>query len=518
MRHFLVTLIGSVLLGTGSAFSQFIITSSVPSDGAVNVPLSTTVSFTFNAPLDTAMRYGEGQLPIALLASDPPDSLVFGTVSYSPDLRTISFQVTHTANTDFVWLVTGARSSGGQNLSQAYALNYTTSVTRGTRTVSGTVTFDGGDPANAVVGLFDRPLFSEEERILLIGAIVPNSSGAYVANYVRDGVYWPAAAKDVNGDGEIDPVNDVIGFYDSNQDGQPDSIVVSGGNLSGINMALRRLFVPVTARTYLDSARAIAQQYAPDQQLKAIVAQADTVGLDGTAAFWMYLFYSPSLEFPTRVFMSSFLIQTDTSRMGEPSLPPNMRPIPSNFVDSNVPMAVAEANGGSAFGAEHHVVRRSLFGGNISWAYPEDTTKIFWMVEYEARGPNSSKLIFRAFVDMATGEFLRGGITGVQEPVASVPTGYALSQNYPNPFNPTTTIRFSLPHREHVTLEVFDILGRKVATLVDGEISSGEHTVVFSATGGSASGGDAKGLSSGVYFYRIRAGNFVATRKLMLLK
>ncbi|MCL4549624.1 MAG: T9SS type A sorting domain-containing protein [Bacteroidetes bacterium] len=100
------------------------------------------------------------------------------------------------------------------------------------------------------------------------------------------------------------------------------------------------------------------------------------------------------------------------------------------------------------------------------------------------------------------------GTTAVHEPVAFVPGEYSLTQNYPNPFNPTTTIRFSIPQREHVTLQVFDMLGRKVATLVDGDLGSGEHTVVF----------DAKGLASGVCFYRVHAGNFIETKKLILLR
>ncbi len=88
------------------------------------------------------------------------------------------------------------------------------------------------------------------------------------------------------------------------------------------------------------------------------------------------------------------------------------------------------------------------------------------------------------------------------------PEGYVLESNYPNPFNPSTTISFSILQAQHVSLVVFDALGREVATLVDSELGSGSHTVTF----------DGQNLSSGVYIYRIRAGDFVQEKKMQLVK
>ena len=85
---------------------------------------------------------------------------------------------------------------------------------------------------------------------------------------------------------------------------------------------------------------------------------------------------------------------------------------------------------------------------------------------------------------------------------------FILNQNYSNPFNPSTIIRFSLPRREHVTLKVFDVLGREVATLVDGELNPGEHSVVY----------DASGLPSGVYFYRLITPTFSQTKSMEVIK
>ena len=90
----------------------------------------------------------------------------------------------------------------------------------------------------------------------------------------------------------------------------------------------------------------------------------------------------------------------------------------------------------------------------------------------------------------------------------SPPGTCSLEQNFPNPFNPVTAIRYSLARPGRVTLKVYDTLGREVANLVDGWQTAGPHQVIF----------DARGLPSGVYLYRIEAGRFVRTRKLLLLK
>lgn len=85
---------------------------------------------------------------------------------------------------------------------------------------------------------------------------------------------------------------------------------------------------------------------------------------------------------------------------------------------------------------------------------------------------------------------------------------FTLDQNYPNPFNPSTQIRFTLGESAHATLTVYDMMGRVVATLVDGALPSGSHSARF----------DAQHLSSGVYIYTLRAGDFISTKKMMLIK
>jgi len=106
-------------------------------------------------------------------------------------------------------------------------------------------------------------------------------------------------------------------------------------------------------------------------------------------------------------------------------------------------------------------------------------------------------------------DFYVGPVTGIAtDPLARPPEAFCLYQNYPNPFNPITTIRVALPQRSHVTLAVFNTLGQQVAKLADGEMEAGYHGVTF----------DASNLSSGVYLYRLTAGDYIQTRKLILLR
>ena len=113
------------------------------------------------------------------------------------------------------------------------------------------------------------------------------------------------------------------------------------------------------------------------------------------------------------------------------------------------------------------------------------------------------------------GANLQSGINGLVPTVNGVPGAggrtaleFALGQNYPNPFNPATLIGYSIPSAGHVSLKVYDVLGREVATVFEGVRQAGSHTARF----------DGAGLSSGVYLYRLRSGTMVETRKLVILR
>ena len=106
-------------------------------------------------------------------------------------------------------------------------------------------------------------------------------------------------------------------------------------------------------------------------------------------------------------------------------------------------------------------------------------------------------------------------ITGISNLETEVPSAFSLEQNYPNPFNPITKIKFQVPlchsgvgRNPNVRMKVFDILGKEVATLVNESLQPGTYEVTF----------DAASLSSGVYFYKITAGDFSAIRKMVLVR
>ena len=99
-------------------------------------------------------------------------------------------------------------------------------------------------------------------------------------------------------------------------------------------------------------------------------------------------------------------------------------------------------------------------------------------------------------------------ITGVEDEVNEIPTEFALRQNYPNPFNPSTKIKYSVPQSSQVQIKVFDVLGKEIETLLNEEKSAGTYELIWNAAN----------LPSGVYFYQLKAGEYINTKKMILIK
>ena len=150
-------------------------------------------------------------------------------------------------------------------------------------------------------------------------------------------------------------------------------------------------------------------------------------------------------------------------------------------------------------------------GGSFSFSSKNDQTRLQLVISDPTGQNNADKILSPGQVYTLPSQSkisVRVHVTSVQEIKASLPKQFELKQNYPNPFNPTTTIRYGLPEKANVQLTVYNILGQKVESLVSGSQKAGWHQVRF----------DAHQLASGLYIYRLVAGDHVMVRKLMLVK
>ena len=150
--------------------------------------------------------------------------------------------------------------------------------------------------------------------------------------------------------------------------------------------------------------------------------------------------------------------------------------------------------------------------GNIAPGQVKSTSTSFSLRYNTQNNPSSIDFIVHIF---SNGRFfwrdsftITLPITGIVENEVNLPLEYAIKQNYPNPFNPTSTINYSIPKNSFVTLKVFDLLGSEIATLVNNLQPQGNYDIEF----------DGNQLTSGIYFYRLQAGEFVETKKMVLIK
>lgn len=173
-------------------------------------------------------------------------------------------------------------------------------------------------------------------------------------------------------------------------------------------------------------------------------------------------------------------------------------------MDSSHVYALAINSSGHIFaGTESDGISRSKDNGN-NWTQINSGLTSNYV---RSLAINNSGYVFAGTND--SGVFRSAGTTTfVKESGKSISNRFLLSQNYPNPFNPSTTINYSVPKQSNVTLTIYDALGREVTTLISEEESIGNYSIEFNAAY----------LSSGIYFYRLQAGSFAETKKLILLR
>jgi len=266
-----------------------------------------------------------------------------------------------------------------------------------------------------------------------------------------------------------------------------------------------------TARDWYDAAENQAHTWHSDADLLYMLGGGEDIHLAGEALIWSYIFDSDSDDSLYMVVMSlGFPVYADeifdTLTIVDP--------LPSNWIDSDAAIAVAEDNGGSDF--------RQNTGSDLIVAsagrslYVPEFTRPVWMFMYTDTTQFGETILI--YVDAVTGAYIDTQGLGIGDGNGggqALPKALELSQNYPNPFNPSTTLKYSIPEGKArpVSLEVYDVRGRRVKTLFDGERAPGNYVCHWD-------GKDDRGarLGAGIYLARLRSGGDLLVRKMSLVK
>lgn len=502
-----------VLMPT-AAFAQLALVSSTPAEGATNVPLATTFSMTFNMVLDTDVVRSNFDNWIATNVDSGGD-LTFGA-----DGKSFSAPIWLESNTAYVVGLLTLKAKDGSMLPVPTGIHFTTAASFPAYTVSGTVSggTTGVSPDNAFVGLTDQPMGESEGKPRFVAMGTVNVGGTFTISYVANGTYWPLSAKDVDGDGSIDPNNgnDVVAFGDS--------IVVNNASVTGVNLTYTS-FTPLTLADAATIADSLARNLPGDRLLKQV--NANDLDTTGKSESWSFVYVANGGSQGFNVNVSSFDSHTETvSDMGWLSSLVAMHTLTNPELAASAASVIAncEAQGGKAFRTasmpDSLTFQIQAQIGDLSmtdfWQLSPNPSLNYWGVRYEygmEYGNYWMQVASKRFLcDFSTGSVL--GVTNVREDQVSLVTDYALNQNYPNPFNPSTSIGFQVKDPGFVRLGVYDILGREVAQLVNQSMTPGHYTATWNAAS----------VSSGVYVYRLSvvdaAGRelYANARRMVLVK
>ena len=265
---------------------------------------------------------------------------------------------------------------------------------------------------------------------------------------------------------------------------------------------------PFTPKPYYSLALNYAHtHYNPNATMYAIMSLPDIDYNTGKSHSWSYYFYK---NLDTSSVDTGYVVSI-TIVAGMPiltgSIYPNLsdtlalkKPLSNNFCDSYLAISAAEDAGGRLF--------RQQFPSTVIWALiskipaAPDTTKPYWTFVYF--DPQS----YYTLVIIIDGITCTLPPIGIGSNSSNLPDKYLLYQNYPNPFNPMTKIEYAIPKQGFVSLKIYDLLGREVANLVNGEMAPGYYRIDFNGSN----------LASGVYFYRLQSGSFIDTKRMVLIK
>ncbi|KPQ00900.1 MAG: extracellular protein [Bacteroidetes bacterium HLUCCA01] len=411
----------------------------------------------------------------------------------------------------------------------------------------------GAEPyAQTIVALiappynFDEFYGSINELNLRYATVADPVTGAYTIPHAADGEYYVGAVKYSTEFGF--PYVKAAGFLE--RDGEPATISIEGGSLSDIDFTVRGYFPELVSRVDAQHAAGVAQVYQttemPDTRLLALgtfeykpydpylKSGTDSPATSaefpaGTAEDWWFAYFDETAEtmhmltvFDDRVTGHDIMPVADIPAEDLPPVPVGeLRTIPQTYINSTDAIQAIRNHGLDDFLATLPAdasMEVEYEMGDLWSEYPEHTsaeTGHFWVIDiyafwWKEFGDDIVNYDYygQYLVHAETGEVITEIVETSTNELQELPQTASLDQNYPNPFNPHTQIRFNLPASGEVSLNVFDVTGRRIATLVDAQLPAGTHTVRL----------DGNGLSSGVYIYQLVTQERSLSRKMTLIK
>jgi methionine-rich copper-binding protein CopC len=501
-----------LLLIPSLIFAQMSVVSTVPANNAKNVPLITTISITFSEAIDTvALKVNGDNTSYANIDS-------VSSSGYSADQKTMYANVVLKPNSSYFIAFIYMKAKSGAILSSPVVYYFTTGADFAPYSVSGTVLSGstGISPEGSIVGLANVNIMKDEGKNgppPFAGWANVNSNGTYSVPNMSNGTYWPIAVKDVDHDGNLDPDKgvDVVAFADS--------IVINNGSKTNFNLTFMS-FSPKTFSETITIADSLAKNLIADKVLRRISGwEVDTLGKSRS---WEFAYTVNNNSSGQSISIQSSGSKTNILDQGYVDWLKQLKPITnySTVASSATVIANAEIAGGKTFrrlpipDTLTFRIELSIADQKYGWFGPFgfDTSKVYWAAAYTQQyqmSSNQSTWVKGKFFlcDLATGTVLLTQTMGVKQD-QTIPVQFVLHQNYPNPFNPTTNISFTIPASNVTSLRIFDILGKEVAVLLNGKMDAGDYDIPFNASH----------LTSGIYFYQLRSGNFVETKKMVLMR
>lgn len=504
--HVLLIIIPSLL------FAQLSVVSTLPVNNAVNVPLTATISVTFSEAVDTIEMNRED----IFFSNIDWDNMV--STSWSVDLKTSTSIVNLQPNTSYFLALTYGKALSGATMNIPFVYYFTTGASFPAYSVSGSVLSGttGVSPEHAIVGLMTTSILNgdNEGPPAFTGFTVVNSNGTFTVPHVPNGTYWPLAAKDADGDGTIDPENqiDVLAFGDS--------IVVNNQSVTNVSLTFIN-FKPLTYHQAVPIADSIANIHLPADKVLRYVNSWGVDTLGRGVGTWHFVYTGRNNTVVYDVPGSQFEGGVD-SMMDAGSLNNALsyKPLTNYALAAPSPSVIVNVDnaGGREYRYSTHPdtvkfdMEMTLGDQTNGWFYNQipDTNKMYWFVRYILELNQDPWVADGRYYlcDFSTGAVLLSRSMAVQNsPV--VPLTFDLLQNYPNPFNPMTTMTFSVPHDGRTRLTVYNAIGQEVATVFDDIAVSGMyHQVTF----------DGSKLSSGLYIARLTYNGMQRMKKMMLVK